>query len=93
MPPFATFLGLWALSSLGLAGRASVVSVDGDNFEETVTSNPNVMVEFYAPWCGHCQKLAPEYEKAAGILLEKEPKVILAKCDATSEKNKELASK
>merc|ERR1712096_454221 len=44
------------------------------NFDELVTkSEKDVLVEFYAPWCGHCKKLTPIYdelgEKMAGKML------------------------
>jgi len=53
------------------------------NFDSTLEENDLVLVEFYAPWCGHCKRLAPEYEKAASELYGQVP---LAKVDCTVEK-------
>ncbi|GFP94356.1 protein disulfide isomerase-like 1-3 [Phtheirospermum japonicum] len=63
--------------------ESHVVVLKESNFSEYIGKNRFVMVEFYAPWCGHCQALAPEYAAAAAEL--KEEAVTLAKVDASEE--------
>eukprot|EP01084_Bolivina_argentea_P063923 116614_1 len=88
------------ISTLFILGRSeeetsedeAVVTLTTDNFETFIGENSRVLVEFYAPWCGHCKALAPEFEKAAQALAADEAvDAVLAKVDATIEKD--LATK
>jgi protein disulfide-isomerase A6 len=66
-----------------------VVVLDDENFDSTVMNSDDIwLIEFYAPWCGHCKTLAPKWKKVATKLLGK---VKLAKIDA--EKNKVAAAR
>jgi len=70
-------IALWDTPGEGASHSASDVS-----FTKYIAETPLVMVEFYAPWCGHCKALAPLYEKAATRLAIKGITGVLASCDA-----------
>ncbi|ODQ68605.1 thioredoxin-like protein [Nadsonia fulvescens var. elongata DSM 6958] len=56
-----------AILALGAAASA-VLKLNDTNFDHTLRAEPLIMVKYYAPWCGHCNTLAPEYEDAAETL-------------------------
>ena len=69
----------------------NVVHLNEDNFDDTISTHANVLVMFYAPWCGHCKAMKPHYDAAAKIMKEEQIQGILAAVDAT--KATKLSSK
>ncbi|KAG0376684.1 protein disulfide-isomerase precursor, partial [Mortierella sp. AD032] len=80
MAATAMFTGV----SLIHAAEPVVKVLTSENFKD-VTNQKFVLVDFYAPWCGHCQNLEPEYDAAAKMLREDED-IQLAKVDCVAEK-------
>jgi len=67
--------------------------LDHANFDQVIgDSSKGVLVEFYAPWCGHCKQLAPKYEELGGVF-STESDVVIAKIDCDGEGNNAIASR
>ncbi|KAJ4768102.1 Disulfide-isomerase-like protein [Rhynchospora pubera] len=65
-----------------------VVELMPDNFQKEVGQDRGALVEFFAPWCGHCIKLAPEYEQLASYFKQVADTVLIAKVNC--DENKDL---
>lgn len=73
------------------APRSHVVVLTPDNFDKVVKDqNKHVLVEFYAPWCGHCKRLAPVWDTLSTVFAG-DNDVVIAKVDADA--HKELGSR
>ena len=59
----------------------AVLELTQDNFEQVVTGNPLVIVDYWAPWCGPCRGFAPVFEKVA----EANPDIVFAKVNTDEE--------
>jgi protein disulfide-isomerase A6 len=60
----------------------AVTVLTTDNFDAHVLGKKAALVEFYAPWCGHCKELTPKYERLAQIYAG-DKNVLIGKVDAT----------
>lgn len=60
-----------------------VAHLTDDTFDEFISKNSKVIVMFYAPWCGHCKAMKPDYEAAAIQMKEEKIEGALAAVDAT----------
>src|SRR5258706_15872470 len=59
----------------------AVVELTQENFEQVITGNPTVVVDYWAPWCGPCRGFAPVFEKVS----EQHPDVVFAKVNTDDE--------
>eukprot|EP01060_Flectonema_neradi_P019587 TRINITY_DN267_c0_g1_i1.p1 TRINITY_DN267_c0_g1~~TRINITY_DN267_c0_g1_i1.p1 ORF type:complete len:192 (+),score=50.45 TRINITY_DN267_c0_g1_i1:57-632(+) len=79
-----------ALASMVAAVLAAPVTLTADNFDELVfKSGKNAIVKFYAPWCGHCKRMAPAWDQLGSEY--EGSNVIIGDVDATI--HGDLASK
>jgi len=76
------------LAALSAVSASAVIDLVPSNFDDiVVNSGKPALVEFFAPWCGHCKNLAPVYEELADGFEYAKDKVTIAKVDADAEKS------
>ena len=86
-----TVVAVLCSAAFAVVTEENVAVLDPSNFDEFIGAQSFTIVEFYAPWCGHCKSLEPEWAAAAGKTLQLNPPVRLAKVDADA--HRELGEK
>ncbi|OMO49524.1 Thioredoxin [Corchorus olitorius] len=74
-----------------LKADGKVLELDESNFDSSISSFDYILVDFYAPWCGHCKRLSPQLDEAAPVLAGLKEPIVIAKVNA--DKHTRLARK
>lgn len=83
-----SYILLSSLAVLGAHGASSVLDLIPGNFDQVILkSGKPALVEFFAPWCGHCKNLAPVYEELAQNFGFASDKLVIGKVDADEHKD------
>jgi thioredoxin 1 len=59
------------------------IELTSENFDDTITTNDIVIVDFWAEWCGPCRMFAPTFEAAS----EKHPEIVFGKVDTEAQQS------
>lgn len=65
----------------------NVFVLNDKNFDKVIDGSRPALVEFYAPWCGHCKKLAPTYAELGEAFSTVQDRVVIAKVNADEQRD------
>jgi protein disulfide-isomerase-like protein len=73
----------FAVALLGLLAGTNALDLTPDNWDEAIAGK-TVFLKFFAPWCGHCKKLKPDWDKLMEAFADS-PSALIADVDCTTE--------
>lgn len=76
-------LAIFVVFTTAYTEEGNVLVLTDEDFPGVLQEFSHILIEFYAPWCGHCKKLAPIYKEVADELKAQGSVVRLAKVDST----------